>query len=230
MSDQTRILIIEDDPDMSMGLRDNLVFEGYQVLTASDGERGLELAREHEPHCVLLDIMLPGMDGFEVCQRLRADRVRAPIIMLTARGQEIDKVRGLELGADDYVTKPFGVQELLARIRAVLRRTSDPDLHREDEVVIGDVQVSFVAGKVTRDGEEFALGYYEGEVLRQLLRAPGQVVDRKQMLKEIWGVENEPMNRSVDNHIVSLRRKLESDPSKPRHILTVHGLGYKLVT
>lgn len=230
MSAQTRVLIIEDDPDMSMGLRDNLEFEGYEVVSSADGETGLELAREKEPHCVLLDIMLPGMDGFEVCQRLREDRVRAPIIMLTARGQEIDKVRGLELGADDYVTKPFGVQELLARIRAVLRRSRDPDLHRQDEVVIGAVRVSFVSGKVMRDGREFALGYYEGEVLRQLLGKPGDVVDRKQMLKDIWGVENEPMNRSVDNHIVSLRRKVETDPSKPRHILTVHGLGYKLVT
>lgn len=229
MSAQTRILIIEDDPDMSMGLRDNLEFEGYEVLSSSDGEAGLELAREHHPHCILLDIMLPGMDGFEVCQRLREERIRVPIIMLTARGQEIDKVRGLELGADDYVTKPFGVQELLARIRAVLRRVRDPALRREDEVRIGDARVSFLSGKVIRGDQEFALGYYEGEVLKQLLVTTGQVVDRKKMLKEIWGVENEPMNRSVDNHIVSLRRKVEEDPSRPRHILTVHGLGYKLV-
>ncbi len=229
MNTLTRILIIEDDPDMSMGLRDNLEFEGYQVLTSADGETGLALAREHQPHCVLLDIMLPGMDGFEVCQRLRADRIRAPIIMLTARGQEIDKVRGLEIGADDYVTKPFGVRELLARIRAVLRRARNPDLEQDDDVLIGEVRISFLSGKVIRDGQEFALGYYEGEVLRHLLAAVGQVVDRKAMLREIWSVENEPMNRSVDNHIVSLRRKIERDPSRPRHILTVHGLGYKLV-
>ncbi len=210
-----------------MGLRDNLEFEGYQVLTAADGETGIELARQNEPHCVLLDIMLPGMDGFDVCQRLRGCGLRAPIIMLTARGQEIDKVRGLELGADDYGTKPFGVQELLARIRAVVRRSRDTDAHLTDEVRIGEVRVSFATGKVIRGDQELPLGYYEGEVLRQLLRMKGQVVDRKEMLKEIWGVENEPMNRSVDNHIVSLRKKLERDAAKPRHILTVHGLGYK---
>ena len=230
MSIQARVLIIEDDPDMAMGLRDNLEFEGYQVLASADGETGVELARTHEPHCVLLDIMLPGMDGFEVCQKMRGNGLRAPIIILTARGQEIDKVRGLELGADDYVTKPFGVQELLARIRAVLRRAGDSGGHLEGEVTIGEAQVSFATGKVLRDGQEFALGYYEGEVLKQLLRTRGDVIDRKTLLKDIWGVENEPMNRSVDNHIVSLRRKLERDDTKPRHILTVHGLGYKLVT
>jgi DNA-binding response OmpR family regulator len=225
------VLVIEDDPDMTMGLRDNLEFEGYLVVTARDGESGLSLAARERPCCVLLDIMLPGIDGFEVCQRLRANGCRMPILMLTARGQEIDKVRGLELGADDYLTKPFGVQELLARIRAILRRAGEPrPAQLSDEVTIGKARVSFASGKVERRGEkDVPLGYYEAEILKMLLAKPGHVVARHEMLARIWGVENEPMNRSPDNHVVSLRRKIEADPSNPRHILTVHGFGYKIV-
>ena len=152
------------------------------------------------------------------------------MIMLTARGQEVDKVRGLELGADDYITKPFGLRELLARIRAVLRRAGKSAGEAfAEEVRIAKARVSFWTGRITRGKKEMALGYYEGEILKILLQNQGNVVERKFLLKEIWGLENEPMNRSVDNHVVSLRRKIEDDPIDPRHILTVHGFGYKLV-
>jgi len=225
---KTKILIIEDEPDMAMGLRDNLEFEGYEVLVTSTGEKGLQLASKEKPSCVLLDLMLPGIDGYEVCHQLRKAGFRAPIIMLTARGQEIDKVRGLELGADDYVTKPFGLRELLARIKAVLRRTLESE-DVPEAVKIGKVEVHFPTGKALRGKKELTLGYYEVEVLKMLLCHQGQVVERKDILREIWGLENEPMNRSVDNHVVSLRRKIEEDPTNPQHILTVHGFGYKLV-
>jgi DNA-binding response OmpR family regulator len=230
MAAALKVLVIEDDPDMATGLRDNLRFEGYEVLTATSGETGVQLAAEAQPACVLLDVMLPGIDGFEACRRLRRAGFRAPIIMLTARGQEIDKVRGLELGADDYLTKPFGLQELLARIRAVIRRagaTAGNDV--PDTVSIGKSRVTFSSGRVVRGKREATLGHFECEILKMLLRRAGEVVERKELLKEIWGLENEPMNRSVDNHVVSLRRKIEEDPTVPRHLLTVHGFGYKVV-
>ncbi|MGQ9591428.1 MAG: response regulator transcription factor [Planctomycetota bacterium] len=230
MAPRAKILIVEDEPDMAMGLRDNLVFEGYEVLSAPTGEKGLELAKEAKPDCILLDIMLPGIDGYETCSRLRRQGNRCPIIMLTARGQEIDKVRGLELGADDYVTKPFGLKELLARIQAVLRRAAASEKKKVPESAeIGKVSVDLVSGRARRGRKEIQLGYYEAEILKMLLMGAGEVVDRSEILREIWGLENEPFNRSVDNHIVSLRRKIEDDPSRPRHLLTVHGIGYKLV-
>jgi DNA-binding response OmpR family regulator len=227
---KAKILVIEDEPDMAMGLRDNLEFEGYEVLVAEDGEQGIRQALEEKPFCVLLDVMLPTIDGFETCRRLRAGGFRAPILMLTARSQEIDKVRGLELGADDYITKPFGLKELVARIRAALRRASG-SLPEQGlpEIEVGRARVSLASGRVRRGRKELPLGHYEAEILRLLYESAGRVVARKELLKAIWGLENEPMNRSVDNHIVSLRRKIEESPRSPRHILTVHGLGYKLV-
>lgn len=226
-----KVLIIEDEPDMILGLKDNFEFEGYEVLTAATGELGIDLARKERPSCVLLDLMLPGIDGYETCHRLRKDGFRCPIIMLTARGQEIDKVRGLEIGADDYVTKPFGLKELLARVKAVLRRSaSGVASELPEETRIDKARVNLVTGRVVRGREEHTLGYYECEILKVLLRNAGVVVERRFLLGEIWGLENEPMNRSVDNHIVSLRRKIEPDPTRPRHLLTVHGIGYKLVT
>jgi DNA-binding response OmpR family regulator len=224
-----RVLIIEDEPDLAMGLRDNLQFEGYQVVVAADGEAGLRAAQRSRPHLVLLDVMLPGMDGFEVLRRLRQRGLRAPVLMLTARGQEIDKVRGLELGADDYITKPFGVRELMARIKAALRRAQNEPAERLEELRVGSARVSFLSGKVVRGRREVPLGHYEAEVLRILVAEAGQVVERARILEEVWGLENEPLNRSVDNHVVSLRRKIEEDPARPRHILTVHGFGYKFV-
>ena len=225
-----RILVIEDDADMAMGLRDNLEFEGYEVHTAATGENGIEVASAVDPHCVLLDLMLPGIDGFETCRRLRDRGVKAPILMLTARSQEIDKVRGLELGADDYITKPFGVRELVARIRAALRRyLRDATKQDRHEIRFGASRVCLKRNRVYRGTEEMPLGHYEAEILKVLAEHPGDVVERQALLRDIWGLENEPMNRSVDNHIVSLRRKLEENPASPRHLLTVHGLGYKLV-
>jgi DNA-binding response OmpR family regulator len=225
-----RILVIEDEPDMAMGLRDNLEFEGYAVATAASGEEGIKLAVRDSPQCILLDVMLPGIDGFETCRKLRKKGVQAPILMLTARGQEIDKVRGLELGADDYITKPFGLKELVARIRAALRRYHPSERKLDHaQLTIGKARVDLTLSRVYRGGEELPLGHYEGQILKRLHESAGEVVDRRELLREIWGLENEPMNRSVDNHIVSLRRKIEEDPSSPRHILTVHGFGYKLV-
>jgi DNA-binding response OmpR family regulator len=215
---------------MAMGLRDNLEFEGYKVVTTASGEEGIDIARRESPHCILLDVMLPGIDGFEVCRRMRQGGVRVPILMLTARGQEIDKVRGLELGADDYITKPFGVKELAARIHAALRRSNGGTQQLSlEEVRIGRARICFTTGRVIRGKKELPLGHYESQILRMLYDRPGQVLSRKELLAEIWGLENEPMNRSVDNHIVSLRRKLEDNPSAPKHLLTVHGFGYKLV-
>ena len=224
-----RVLVVEDEPDMAMGLRDNLEFEGYDVTTVPSGEEAVQAARSTRFACILLDVMLPRIDGFETCSRLRGLGVRAPIVTLTARGQEIDKVRGLELGADDYVTKPFGLRELIARIRAVIRRSDAAPPPPAEEVQIGAALIHFASGRVVRGRREFTLGHYECEVLKMLLRVEGAVVERRALLSEIWGVENEPLNRSVDNHVVSLRRKIEEDPSHPRHILTVHGFGYKLV-
>ncbi len=226
----SKVLIVEDEPDMAMGLRDNLQFEGYEVTVAADGEEGIRSALQVRPHLILLDVMLPGMDGFEVCRLLRAKGIKAPILMLTARGQEIDKVRGLELGADDYITKPFGVRELLARIKAALRRAHASEAEEPpEEIAIGSARVSFLAGKITRGRRELPLGHYESEILKMLMAEKGRVVDRARILSDVWGLENEPMNRSVDNHIVSLRRKIEDDPADPRHIITVHGFGYKFV-
>jgi len=224
-----RIVIIEDEPDLAMGLRDNLEFEGHQVVHAPDGETGLRLVRQQPTDLVLLDIMLPRMDGFEVCRRLRAGGYTMPIIILSARGQEIDKVRGLELGADDYVTKPFSLRELLARVSAALRRATTTPATGAGQFTVGDRQVDLLHQVVRGPAGEVPLGYYESEILRMLYEHLGQAVPRSDMLDRIWGVGLGPADRTVDNHIVSLRRKLEPDPQKPRYILTAHAVGYKLV-
>ncbi|MEW6250497.1 MAG: response regulator transcription factor [Planctomycetota bacterium] len=226
-----RIVIIEDEPDLAMGLRDNLEFEHHEVAHAPNGATGLRLVAARPTDLVLLDLMLPDIDGFEVCRRLRSGGYTMPIIMLTARSQEIDKVRGLELGADDYVTKPFSLRELLARVHAALRRaqqttTSAPQRTR---FKLGDRQVDLVRQVVKTPAGELPLGYYEAEILRMLHEHAGEAVARQDMLVRIWGVGVGPADRTVDNHIVSLRRKLEPDPAKPRHILTAHAVGYKLV-
>jgi two-component system alkaline phosphatase synthesis response regulator PhoP len=217
MTAKKRILVVEDEPDLAMGLRDNLQFEGYEVVVAPDGEQGLELALAEKPDLMLLDIMLPGIDGFEVCSRLREQGFLAPIIMLTARGQEIDKVRGLELGADDYITKPFGVRELLARLKAALRRSdlASSSGNPDETVTIGRAVVSISKGRVTRGKKSWALGHFEGEILRTLLAANGEIVKREVLLRDIWGLENEPMNRSADNHMVACDAKSNPTPPNP---------------
>jgi DNA-binding response OmpR family regulator len=223
-----RVLIVEDEADMAMGLADNLRFEGYEVATAANGSQGLEQVRTWRPDLVLLDIMLPRMDGFEVCRQVRHMGMTMPILMLTARGQEVDKVRGLELGADDYITKPFGVAEVLARIKAALRRSAGtgPTVRH---VRIGQAEIDLSKGRVTRGRQVYGLGHYEIEILKMLLERVEQPVPRDEMLETIWGIRGFPTDRTVDNHIVSLRRKIEPNAKNPQHILTVQRVGYKLV-
>ncbi len=224
-----RIVIVEDEPELARGLRDNLEFEGHVVAHGATGMEGLALATNQHTDLVLLDIMLPDVDGFEVCRRLRAAGYTMPIIILSARSQEIDKVRGLELGADDYVTKPFSLRELLARVSAALRRAEQPPSASQAQFTVGDRQVDLVRQKVVHGEEEIPLGYYEAEILRMLHERAGEAVPRADLLERIWGVGINPADRTVDNHIVSLRRKLEPDPKQPQFILTAHAVGYKLV-
>lgn len=223
-----RILVADDEADMVTGLRDNLQFEGYEVIVAADGEAALKAALEESPDLILLDVMMPKLDGLEVCRRIREAGFMVPILMLTAKSQEIDIVRGLEVGADDYVTKPFSVRELLARVKAAMRRTgAGKGLSRV--LRIGDAQVDLVKGKVEKGSEVFNLGHFELEILKMLIENGETPVDRSKLLDVIWGLEGFPTTRTVDNHIVSLRRKIEPDPKQPRHIVTVHSIGYKFV-
>ena len=223
-----RILIAEDEADMAMGLRDNLQFEGYDVVVANDGQAALQAAMTQNADLVLLDIMMPKMDGLEVCKRIRQAGFIIPILMLTAKGQEIDVVRGLEVGADDYITKPFSIRELLARIKAALRRTEvGKGLPRT--ISIGDATVDLVKGRVDRGDQVHNLGHFELEILKMLIENAEQPVERNKLLDVIWGLEGFPVTRTVDNHIVSLRRKIEPDPKNPRHIVTVHSIGYRFL-
>ncbi len=223
-----RILVVEDEPDMAMGLRENLQFEGYEVLEASDGEQALKIALTQRPDLILLDIMMPKLDGFEVCKRVREGGFTVPILMLTARAQEVDVVRGLELGADDYITKPFGVRELLARIKVALRHAGATPTQARI-LKVGNAQLDLIKGKVERGGETFNLGYFEVEMLKMLIDRSEEPVPRNELLDKIWGLEAFPTNRTVDNHIVSLRRKIEDDAKNPQHIVTVHTIGYKFI-
>ena len=224
------ILIIEDDLAILRGLKDNLEYEKYEVLTATDGEKGYSLIKEKKPDLIILDLMLPRMSGYELCREVRNEGITTPILMLTARGEEIDRVLGLDLGADDYVTKPFSVPELLARIRAILRRThrtkSGPLL---DALKFGEMMIDFKRFEATKAGKTLKMSRKEFGVLRLLAARVGEVVTRDELLDEVWGYDQFPTTRTVDNHIALLRNKLEDDPSKPRHLLTIHGVGYKLV-
>ena len=224
----SKILIIEDEPDMVLGLKDNFEFEGYEVLTAADGASGLERARTAKPDLVILDIMMPKLSGLEVCKTLRAEGFTAPIIMLTARGQEIDKVVGLELGADDYVTKPFSIRELLARVRAILRRTEGAK-KRLARYRFADVELDFETYRAKKGDEPLDLSPREFELLRYLIERKGETVSREKLLEDVWGYESYPSTRTVDTHIAKLRAKIGDSGSEPRHILTIHGMGYKFV-
>ena len=223
-----KILIVEDEPDMVLGLKDNFEFEGYEVTTAADGQTGLEKARSQQPDLVILDIMLPRLSGLEVCKTLRGEGFETPIIMLTARGQEIDKVVGLELGADDYVTKPFSIRELLARVRAILRRT-DGTRRRLSNYSFGDVELDFEIYRARRGGEPLELSPREFELLRYLIERKGETVSRDKLLEDVWGYESYPSTRTVDTHIAKLRAKIGDSGTDPRFILTIHGVGYKFV-
>jgi len=221
------VLIVEDDPAILRGLNDSLRMERYDVLTATDGETGYRLAGEKKPDLLILDLMLPNMSGLDVCRKLRADGFAASILMLTARGEEADRVHGLDLGADDYVTKPFSIRELLARVRALLRRTEKSET-LPDEIRFADVVVDFRRFEARRAGTAVEMTRKEFGVLRLLAAKPGEVVSRDDLLNAVWGYENYPSTRTVDVHIATLRAKLEKDPADPRHLITVHGVGYKL--
>ncbi len=227
--DMARILIVEDEPNMVAGLRDNFEFEGYQVITAPDGVTGLERALSESPDLVILDVMMPRMSGLDVCKQLKSKRPSIPIIMLTARGQEIDKVVGLELGADDYVTKPFSIRELLARVNAVLRRSRTVPKEHE-HVSFGDVEVNLRSCQVSRGGKSLDFSSKEFDLLKYFLCHQGETLSRDRLLEEVWGYDRFPTTRTVDAHIVHLRQKIEPKPDEPRFILTVHGTGYKFVS
>jgi DNA-binding response OmpR family regulator len=223
-----RILVVEDEPDIARGLRDALEFEQFEVITTGLARDGLRLVRERSPDLVILDLMLPDGNGFNVCEDIRKTHPVIPIIMLTARSQETDKIRGLEVGADDYVTKPFSIGELVARVNAMFRRltrSSPPD----DAIQIGEVTVYPRRHELVRNKRAVPLSFYEVEIVRLLHERAGQPVSREEILDKIWGISAHSTTRSVDNFVVKLRRKIEDDASKPRHIVTIYGTGYKLV-
>jgi len=223
---KVKILVVEDDLSILTGLAMNLRFEGYEVLQAQDGDQGLKLAVDGGPDLIVLDVMLPGLNGFEVLKELRRRGHSTPVVMLSAKGMEQDKIMGLEFGADDYVAKPFGLKELLARIKAVLRR------HKTGPgaaFMFGSVEVDFTSQRVTRDGAEVTLTAKEFRMLKFFIEHPGRVVSRQALLEGAWGYDYEGTTRTVDNFVHSLRAKLEEDPEEPRHFLTVRGAGYRFV-
>lgn len=225
----TKVLVVEDNANLAFGLTRSLESEGYEVEAVEDGVRGFELARSTNPDLVVLDLMLPGMDGYTILKKLRAEGKDVPVLILTARGEEADKVFGFRLGADDYVTKPFSLSELLARVQAILRRAKGGDRRDGDAVEeFGDVAINTLARSVKRGETEVALTPKEFDLLLALIRRRGAVASRLELLKEVWGHQAEVMTRTVDIHIAELRRKLEHDPSSPKHILTVWKAGYRL--
>ncbi len=224
----SRVLVVEDDPAILRGLTDNLKFESYEVLAASDGEAGYRLIQEKKPDLIILDLMLPKLSGYELCRKLRGAGTTTPILMLTARGEEGDRVLGLDLGADDYVTKPFSVRELLARVRALLRR-AHPLRALPDELRFDNVVVDFRGYQARTGDKQLEMTRKEFGLLRLLAARAGEVVTRDDLLNEVWGFEKYPTTRTVDNHVALLRAKLERDPADPRHLITVHGVGYKWI-
>jgi DNA-binding response OmpR family regulator len=226
-----KILIVEDEPNMILGLKDNLEFEGYNVDVATNGEDGLKKILDNNYSLVLLDVMLPQKSGFDVCKTVRKKGIITPIILLTAKGEEIDKVLGLELGADDYVTKPFSIRELLARIKAILRRGENfLAVGSKDKMIpLGKLNVNFLSYTAFEGKESIQMSHKEFDVLYFLWKNRNQTVSRDQLLNEVWGYEENPTTRTVDNFILKLRQKLEMDHNHPKVILTVHGIGYKLV-
>ena len=230
MPDAKHILVIEDDESITLGLRMNLEAEGYRVSIAADGEDGLAKARREPVNLVILDVMLPKVNGFEILRTLRGEGHDVPIIMLSARGAEMDKVMGLELGAEDYITKPFSLAELFARVKAVLRRDAMARPGTRDVVRFGDLEVDAGTRQVLRDGTLVPLTNTEFQVLWCLVGAAGRVLSRQQILEQVWGPGHHGTLRTIDNFVLQLRNKLESDPAEPRHILTVRGVGYRFGT
>lgn len=223
------ILIIEDDVSILDGLKDNLEFEGYRVLTETNGKRGLQLALQKDMGLILLDIMLPGMNGYEICRMLKKEKPDLPIIMLTARGSEMEKVSGLDTGADDYITKPFSLPELLARIRAAFRRSSE-EPPAPEYYSFGNIRLDFIKLQAYAEGKEISLSAKEFAIMEYFIKHEGVAIHRHDLLNEVWGYEAMPTTRTVDNFIMGLRKKLEADPSNPKHLLGVRGVGYRFVS
>ncbi|MFN1835329.1 response regulator transcription factor [Balneola sp. MJW-20] len=233
MSDKkTKILVVEDEPSLIFTLRDTLESEGYEVFVSEEGTGALEMAKEHEPDLMILDIMLPGKSGYEIAEEVRASKMTFPIIMLTAKDQEVDKVKGLNVGADDYLTKPFGVKELLARIQARLRRKGTYSSSNEVDILkLGPINVDLMESVVERpDGEEIELTSREVELIRYLLKSANEPVSRDELLEKVWRYEYSTNTRTVDVHISKLRAKIEVTPEDPRYLITLHGVGYMLKT
>ncbi len=225
-----RILLVEDEPGLQLTLSDRLRSEGYDVETVGDGDAGYALASEGAFDLIVLDVMLPGKNGFDICRDLRQDGLSVPILMLTARGQVSDKVVGLKLGADDYLTKPFENLELLARIEALLRRSAtSATVHSSDAYEFGEVMVDFRKAEVVRSGESVELSAREFQLLRYFIENRGSVLSRDELLNNVWGYDAMPSTRTVDVHVAWLRQKIEANPKHPEHIRTVHGMGYKFV-
>lgn len=222
-----KILIVEDDAGISLSLKDELQAEGFSAITAADGKKSLAAAGKEKPDLILLDLMLPGMSGLEVCKRLRGEGNTTPIIMLTVRDREVDKVLGLELGADDYVTKPFSLRELVSRIKAVLRRAEERTAELSD-YGFGEIALDFKKYEARRRGEKLDLTPLEFRMLKCLIQKKGQVVTRDDFLDQIWGKDNVAVsNRTVDSHIANIRKKIEDDPARPKYLLSIRGVGYK---
>ena len=223
------ILVVEDDPNIRLGLEDNLDLEGYQVMSASDGIKGLKSALENDIDLLILDIMLPGINGYEICRKVKAEKPELPVIMLTARGSEMDKVAGLDIGADDYITKPFSLPELLARVRAAFRR-----IKKDPAPLISfkyaDVSLDFRNFQAFFKATEVSLTNKEFEIMAYFIINENKVIHRHDLLNEVWGYEAMPTTRTVDNFILNLRKKLEENPSKPKHIISVRGIGYRFVS
>lgn len=223
-----KILIVEDEAAMRSGLKDNLEIEGYEIDEAEDGIKGLEKIKSNKYNLIILDVMMPGLSGFDVCKKARASGILTPIILLTAKGEEIDKVLGLELGADDYVTKPFSLRELLARVKVILRRTEN---HSEpnEEYILGKLKINFNTYNASSNGVDVNLSYREYEVLKYLIAHRNQTVSRDSLLKDVWGLDSTITTRTIDNFILKLRQKIEHDINHPKIILTIYGIGYKII-
>ena len=225
-----RLLVIEDEIALAEGLKDNFELEGFQVLVANDGEAGLRIAQSEKLDIIILDIMMPKKSGFDVCKELRGQGIQTPIIMLTARTEEVDRVLGLELGADDYVAKPFSTRELIARVKAVLRRSPDKKEKQINIYDFGKIKVDFehyIA--YDKKNSQIDMTYKEFEILKFFMQNKARTVSRDELLDKVWGYEIYPTSRTVDNHIVKLRKKIEDNPENPKHILTVYGIGYKYI-
>lgn len=223
-----KILIIEDDPAISIGLKESLVNENYKVITEESGDRAINAVKFEKPDLIILDVMLPGKDGFEICKELRMSGDFTPIVMLTAKNEEVDKVLGLELGADDYVTKPFSIRELAARIKGILRRRTNIE-QEFDMYSFGDISINFKKMECKKGSKNVDMSLKEFEIIKYFAKHEEEVITRNMLLDEVWGYETFPSTRTVDNYILMLRKKIEDNPAVPKHILTIHSAGYKFV-